>query len=289
MDRLGMLDAWLAVSGEGSVRLSSCFPFQGKTLFVAPPRSLWPPAPSARVRWKGARFVPVSLIPELLNDQPLDENRWRIDGPSECLLPQDRAGAGPSRVVMRSSAAVDRLTGASEPHATACLEFAPNSGMWMAASFDDDDVRNRWSDPVKAALRLLGDSGIGGERSRGWGRFELPEFREGTFPSLIMPPPPAELEPAWWLLSLFHPGGDETVDWTRGRYDSITRGGRLESNAGWGAIKKTTKMVVEGSVLVSDFPLRGVLPDVAPDGFAHPVLRSGLAFALPIGWKGAAS
>jgi len=285
MQRLGMLEEWLGASSDAAVRLSSAFPFQGKTLYVAPPRSLWPPAPSARLRWRGARLVPVQVVADLIADKPLDENRWRVDGSSECLVPVDRPGPGPTRIAVRSAAAVDRLTGAVEPHATACLEFAPGAGMWLAVSFADDDAANRWSEPVRAALRLLADSGIGGERSRGWGRFESPEFRAGTFPDLLIPKPAEELEPAWWLLSLFQPGETESVHWNRGRYDTVTRSGRVESSAGWGASKKSSRMVVEGSVLISDFPLRGTLRDVAPDGFAHPVLRSGMAFALPLGWK----
>src|SRR5580693_4050618 len=65
MARLGMIEEWLdatARAAEPAVRFSSCFPLQGGTLFVVPPRSLWPPPPSAKVRWKGARFVPLSVV-----------------------------------------------------------------------------------------------------------------------------------------------------------------------------------------------------------------------------------
>jgi CRISPR type III-A-associated RAMP protein Csm4 len=285
MNSLDMLEDWLEAAREAKVRISSAFPFLGKLLFVAPPRGIWPPAPSARVRWKGARFIPVPLVADLLADQPLDETRWRVDGASECLLPVDRGGSGPTRVGLRSSAAVDRITGASDPHSASCLEFAPNAGMWLAVSFEDEEARIRWEHAVKSALRLLSDTGIGGERSRGWGRFELPEFRDGGFPELLIPPPAIEHEPAWWLLSLFHPAEQDAIDWGRGRYDIRLRGGRIESPAGWGAEKKTTRMVGEGSVLISDFPPRGAATQVAPDGFPHPVLRSGVAFALPVAWK----
>jgi hypothetical protein len=40
-------------------------------------------------------------------------------------------------------------------------------------------------------------------------------------------------------------------------------------------------MVEEGAVLVAG-SLRGRAVDVAPDGFAHPVYRSGLALAVPV-------
>ena len=285
MNRMSLLEEWLAATSEAAVRISSAFPFQGKTLFIAPPRSLWPPAPSARVRWRGAQLVPISIVADLIAEKPLDETRWRVDGASECLIPVDRPGPGPTRIALRTSAAVDRLTGNSEPHTTACLEFAPGAGMWLAVSFADENAALRWTERMKAALRLLADTGIGGERSRGWGRFETPEFREGKFPDLLVPAPEGELAPAWWLLSLYHPSDGDVVDWADGRYEVTIRSGRVESNAGWGATKKSTRMVSEGSVLISDFPPRGSTPDVAPDGFAHPVFRSGLAFSLPIAWK----
>jgi len=196
MVRLGMLEDWLAAtagnaatSTEGSaVRFSSCYPFQRKTLFVVPPQSVWPPPPSAKLRYKGARFVPLSLVSSLLADQPLDESRWLLDGASECLLPSDR-NEGPFRVVLRTAAAVDRVTpGACEVHTTACLEFAPACGLWFLVGFASPEARSRWSGPVKTALRLLADSGFGGERSQGWGRSETPEFIDGDLKHLMLPP-----------------------------------------------------------------------------------------------------
>ena len=62
---------------------------------------------------------------------------------------------------------------------------------------------------------------------------------------------------------------------------------RVESAAGWGAPKKITRMVTEGSVLVSAQPPRGSVRDVAPDGFEHPVFRAGFAVAIPLPGGGA--
>jgi len=306
-------------------------------------------------------------------------------------------------------------------------------------SFADDAARERWSDPVKAAFRLLADSGFGGERSRGWGRSEAPEFVEGSLPDMMLgtggplsrapkkrrekpakaaetqgpeagvggqgpgagdepspvapveppteeppvppveeppveePPlsePPAEAPPvqeppveeppaeepepleeasqrekpdvagfsmspdedtpeppaepalsdvpveavpepvaaepaeatppapsphppapepaperarggqAYWLLSLYTPSADDTVDWSRGSYSLVHRAGRVDTS---GDLKKHISMVTEGSVVVASQPPRGAAPDVAPEGCAHPVFRAGFAVAIPIG------
>ncbi|MEK7404044.1 MAG: hypothetical protein AAB225_02955 [Acidobacteriota bacterium] len=296
MARLGALEEWLEATARhprsAAVRLSSCFPYLEDVHFVAPPRTLWPPPPSARIRWQGARFVPLALVADLLTDKPPREQEWLLDGPSECLIPAGlrSAAPGPFRPGLRSHAAVDRLSGNTEVHRTACLEFAEGAGLWAVAAFADEAAWARWSEPLRAALRLLADSGIGGERSLGWGRSATPEFIDGELPGLLMAVPEAPTasanggpaEAAYWLLSLFVPAADDSIDWQRGSYSLVTRGGRVESAAGWGQPKKLLRMVSEGSVLYAGARLRGTAPDVAPDGFPHPVFRSGLALAIAI-------
>jgi CRISPR type III-A-associated RAMP protein Csm4 len=326
MSSLGMRDEWLdatARCAEGpAVRFSSCFPFVGETAFVTPPRSIWPPASgvtAVKTRWKSARFVPLHLVAALLGGQPLREDEWTVDGASECLLAARQAG--PFRTNVRWSAAIDRLTGNAERHSTACIEFRRGAGLWAVAAFSDDAAHARWADLVRGALRLLADSGFGGERSRGWGRSAQPEFVEGMLPEMILPdiqsgaaagddagtgesaasaadesaatagmaaeppvaPPVATVHATpHWLLSLFTPAGEDAVDWNRGNYTVVARGGRIDSPAGFGERKKQLQMVTEGSVLVAGETIRGAAPDVAPAGFAHPVFRAGFALSIPL-------
>jgi len=382
MARLGSLDQWLdatARNGAPAVSFSSCFPFLDEIGFVIPPRTIWPPTSpalmSARVRWKSARFVPLDVVRAMLAGEALDENHWSLDGASECLVPAGHSG--PFRTGVRWSAAVDRLTGAAERHSTACIEFRPGAGLWTIVSFQDETAHSHWLEPIKAAFRLLADTGFGGERSRGWGRSEPPEFTDGTLPDLVLgnrgqepgaggqvversvelspleapqesapaepevqivaeqitalaplalglwPPAPDEppvtepvppeseapiaaepvTEPplpapgpwplapvplpapavqAHWLLSLFTPAPDDSVDWRRGNYVVLARCGRVDSPAGSGELKKEIQMVAEGSVLCAAAPPRGSAADVAPDGFAHPVFRAGFALSIPL-------
>ncbi|MGC9951460.1 MAG: hypothetical protein ABSF64_34325 [Bryobacteraceae bacterium] len=318
MSTLGMRDAWLdatARNAEGpAVRFSSCFPFLGETAFIVPPRSIWPPAggvSAVKTRWKGARFIPLHLVAAILGGQPLHEDEWTVDGASECLLPAGRTG--PFRYNVRWSAAIDRLTGNAERHATACIEFRRDAGLWAMVSFTDEAAHAQWSGLVRGALKLLADSGFGGERSRGWGRSAQPEFVEGMLPDMILPdagldpaarrrgdaassapveaaevedaPEPPAAPPgvtSHWLLSLFTPGVGDAVDWKRGNYTVIARGGRIDSPAGFGERKKQLQMVAEGSVLVAGDTIHGAAPDVAPEGFAHPVFRAGFALSIPL-------
>jgi CRISPR type III-A-associated RAMP protein Csm4 len=324
MRQLGMAEEWFEATARSvatpAVRISSFYPFQGKTLLVVPPRNIWPPADSTKVRYKGARFVPLPVVESLLADRTIDENRWAVDGESECLIPHD-SGRGPFRVAIRSSASVDRLeTGRVESHSTACLEFARDAGLWTVVQFADASAAGKWQGSVRSAFALLADSGFGGERSRGWGRSETPEWtawnsavgkplpdgrgseedgrgsedngRGGEVAqdeALVPEPvPAATTDRAYWLLSLYLPGTEDSVDWKRGSYSTITRRGRIESSAHWGEAKNATLMVSEGSVLVADGELNGAAHNIAPEGFSHPVYRAGFAVAIPIPWRVAA-
>ena len=291
MSRLGMLEDWLAATALGeqsAVVFSSCFPFQGDTLYVVAPRTVWPPAESSKVRWKGARFVPLSIVRGLLTGTAPAEDQWRVDAVSECLIPSSApASTGPVRVSVRTHAAMDRYGAGLVPHSTACLEFAAGAGLWCVAAFADEAARDRWTASLTAALRLLADSGFGGERSQGWGRAHQPEIAEGELLDLLGIAKP-EGEPAFWMLSLFHPAPSDAVDWTQGNYAITMRGGRVESDAGSGSPKKPTRMVTEGSVLAASSAPNGSAIDVAPEGFPHPVFRSGFALALPIPQRAAA-
>lgn len=279
MARLGALEEWLDATAravESAVRFSSCFPFHGDSLYATPPRSLWPPPASSRVRWKGARFVPLSVIQTLASGKPVSDEGWAVDGPSETLIAMGTQG--PFRVSVRSSAAVDREGTAVAPHSSACLEFAHNAGLWMTVAFASAEAREKWKAPVIAALRLLADSGFGGKRSSGWGRAEISVSDSEP----LLKSSNGSGDSAWWMLSLYHPSPGDSVDWARGDYAIVTRSGRVESDAGWGGAKRPTRMIAEGSVVVAASEPRGVATDVAPEGFPHPVYRAGYALAIPI-------
>ncbi len=290
ISQLDSIEPWLeATVGTAAVRLSSLFPWQGDMLFVPAPKGLWPPPASSRVRWGGARFIPSRVLELMLAGKTIEEDRWLVDGPSACLAPSGGRfrGTGPFREGLRTGAAVDRWNGGAEPYRTACLEFAEDAGMWGLAVFRDETARASWSGPLRAAFRLLADHGIGGERSLGWGRSAEPQFREGLLSELLFRHPVEHAEPpnARWLLSLYRPAPGDAVDWSLGSYSVVTRTGRTWSPARSGDLKRSVRMVSEGSVLVSSMELSGSACDVAPPGFPHPVWAAGFAVSLPVIWK----
>jgi CRISPR type III-A-associated RAMP protein Csm4 len=269
MRSLGWLEEWLDATARAElgsvVRFSSLFPFMGKTRLVVPPKSVWPPANPGKLYLQGAKLIPLDIV----KNGAVEESRWSVDGESECLLPM---GVGaPFKISMRGAAAVDRLTGVAEPHRTACLEFAPNAGWWGVFSVSDPV----WEARVKSALRLLADSGFGGERSRGWGRSAEPQFSDASH---LFAQKGAD--GLCWLLSMYSPHENDVVDWSGGEYAAAVRSGWADSPAGAGA-KKSVRMIEAGSVLAAG-SLLGRAVDVAPDGFPHPVYRAGFALTMPV-------
>ncbi len=308
-ERLGLLGDWLKATAEATtpaVVFSSLFPFQGETLFVPPPATLWPPPAaalrastsvlSAKVRWRAARFVPVSLIETLLLSQRLLADQWAPDAESACLLRRDRPQSSPFRVTTRTVGVVDRMNHGHDTHSLACVEFEAGSGLWALASFDsssDASSSEVWKDRLRAALRLLADSGFGGRRSSGWGQVSRIGISEGEWPALLFPKLARKKQDersaangnnsaGHWLLSLFTPGDTDEIDWARGNYSVTARGGYVENGTGSGRSKKTVRMVEEGSVLKSANSLRGRTVDVAPEGLDHPVYRAGFALSLAL-------
>jgi CRISPR type III-A-associated RAMP protein Csm4 len=307
MRQLGWLEAWLEATARAPIpalALSSLLPFQGDALFAPPPATLWPPPPAlvnasspvflSKVRWSAARFVPLTLIESMLAGQSVLADQWLPDPESGCLLRRDRPSSSPFRAGARSAAAVDRLSRAAvEPHSCAAVEFEAGSGLWAVARYRDEAARTAWNDHLMSAFRLLADSGFGGRRSSGWGRAAEPEFQPGAWPALLLPRLPRARDAndatnvngahaLYWMLSVYSPAPADAIDWAQGDYRIIMRRGRIESGSALDLEKRSLRMIVEGSVIAAREAPRGAAVDVAPDGFAHPVYRSGLALALKL-------
>jgi CRISPR type III-A-associated RAMP protein Csm4 len=275
MAQLGLADEWRRAQWaavDPAVRFSSLFPFAGRTLFVIPPRQFWPPAASPRVRWKAARFVPLAVVADLAAGRGIREERWEVDFHSECLI---AAGSqAPCRIALRRAAAIDRVAaGAADPHETACLEFAPGAGLWCVATFRDPAAWEEWSRPVEAAFRLLADSGIGGERGRGWGLADSVEMQAGDFPQLLLPEFAGQKGRDYWLLSLFSPAAEDFVDWSTGAYTFVSRAG---------ADTLSAPMTAEGSVIQCESAPVGAAVNLASPESRHPRWRAGFAVAVPL-------
>jgi len=195
----------------------------------------------------------------------------------------------------------DRRTGNSLLYHFGLIYFSEDegkgkSGLYFLVKCRDEDVENR----LKAVLKLLGEIGIGGERSSGYGRFkaEWCELDERwAIPQEILDYPSGRV-----TLSLYYPSNYDAV-LPVVNYGLLRRTGWVESPF---APKPEHRLVVhmfeEGSIfdvnknlsLFKIAPLSipaetfgvGALVDVAPkkflDRIGHSVYRYGLAFTVPV-------
>ena len=178
--------------------------------------------------------------------------------------------------------AVDRITAATNLYHTGLVQFQwekETSGLYFLLNYSYEN--KQLEKELKAALNLLGEEGIGGERSSGAGRFtaewlELPETwnkivkASGTHHTLI---------------SLFWDSSITEEFLQNAAYEIQECGGWIaQSNIR----RRKVRMFAEGSVFAQK--PQGELVDVTPAELIdnagkpkfHPIYRSGISLALPI-------
>ena len=149
-------------------------------------------------------------------------------------------------------------------------------GLFFLASCSDDMKQK-----LHGALKMLGDSGIGGERSLGYGRFSV---NIDYIPDGFLREP--EDSNAFIILSLHHPTERDLQELAgandRNFYDLAQRGGWIDSPFIKSAQRKLRcRMLREGSVL--GFKPTGKLANVTPAGNSqHAIYRYGIPFTLKV-------
>ncbi len=174
---------------------------------------------------------------------------------------------------------VDRITRATNLYHIGFVQFEweeNRSGLYFLVYFPEGD--SQLEHDLQAALHLLGEEGIGGERSSGAGRFEI-EW-------LLLPEPWQKVVDFdsgshYSLISLFweSPLSDEFLK--NASYEIQERGGWIAESQ---QRRKMVRMFAEGSVFLNK--PQGRLVDVTPKDFnRHRVYRSGVSLSLPIQCK----
>jgi CRISPR-associated protein Csm4 len=157
--------------------------------------------------------------------------------------------------------------------------FDNTSGLFFLASFDSTEKQARF----EAALRLLGDSGVGADRSIGRGCFSFT-----TEPFEFQSPAGST---AHVLLSLYHPTRNEVdqgiLAGKQSAYSLMRRSGHAGSHGAHQFRRADCWMLTEGAVL--PFAPEGQIPCVLErsDYIPHNVYRYGKAFCLPMATGGA--
>lgn len=172
---------------------------------------------------------------------------------------------------------VDRINSRSQVYAAGRVTFVDGGGLYFLVSYTDES----WRERVEKVLRVMGETGIGGERSSGHGQFAL----EGIDSFSLQQPSGhgmrfVTLSPCWPTEAEVRSGVLENAD-----YSLLNRRGWIGSPDGMNLRRKGVRMLGEGATLEKK-PI-GALANVTPDPepgaskLPHPVYRYGLAFPVP--------
>ena len=148
------------------------------------------------------------------------------------------------------------------------------------------DVPDDSKADFEKTVELLGIYGIGGERSVGYGNFEVIQFDHQPQIPWLQPSVAKPQPNLFYTMSLYLPSQHEVQSGVLdppAAYDCTIREGWIHGSAGTTYTKKSTRMCLEGGVFKRVAQQHGELRDVTPDEFNRPhrVYRCGKAFEFP--------
>lgn len=170
----------------------------------------------------------------------------------------------------------------SEPFSVGAYAFAKNAGLFIIVGFDNPELEAIWD----TLLASLGLTGIGGERSSGYGKFEVREklnVQENSeqvdlaaLNRLIM----AKEATRYITLSATVPNGDEVRQCHAGYYKVKKRGGFIVSPGCSGVKRNTYYVLTEGSCL--DRAVNGRVVTFSHPDVPHAIYRNGMGFCIGV-------
>lgn len=270
-------------------KISSCFPVIKERRYLPLPigaldtaieqssEEKWGAEPSVK-HLKRVRFVSEELFGRVARGERV---QLKEVGPADVFPSFEKESAILLVKGQRPRIRVNQLTGGVEEASFFyCTDnfFCEGAGLFFLVSFTTEEAERKFD----AALRLLGDNGLGGDRSIGKGRFsyEKKEFHVES----------PNGESVYCLLSLYRPSKEEVsrgiLTHKHSAYGLTRRSGRASSIFTSRFRRADTWMLTEGSILPFD-PV-GTVPVVLKesDEIPHRVYRYGLALTVSISSEG---
>lgn len=272
-----------------ATRVSSAFPYVGEEIFFPKPFSKLPRIEDVedgkQSKWiKKLEFIGGKLFFQLLNGELNSIQSEQLAGKGSFLsehaelsrLMEKESDMHLLKAATSQRVAIPEEGSDPDPYYMDRVYMAQGSGLFFLAEFTHDDAQARF----ESALRLLGENGVGTDRSVGNGCFSV-----GSVEDLTIPLPAHSCHVI--NLSLFCPSMDEVpvVLMPDSSYNLVKRGGYISSpseESKVGFRKRSVFMFQEGSVFPSA-PLQGRILDLRPSTpeIGHPVWRDGRAIFLP--------
>ena len=259
------------IAGGGFFRLSSAFPYFKDTYFLPRPLNLdlteygFDGKKAKRVKYLDYQLFQKAIKNHLKNS---DFSEYCQESVSGCLVPLSYSGREIIKEVEVPRVALDSVSSNSNIYYFNQVVFGPDSGLYCLVRCSDE----LWAQ-VKTCFRILGDEGIGGDRSSGKGLFKVDFPGSMEFPDLENPK-------SYLILSLYYPSPNEASR-LDAEYTLQTRSGYVYSLDETSIRRKTVTMLAEASVVYSDTEPAGKLVDITPPGFnRHRVWRLGVPFCI---------
>lgn len=255
----------------GLLKLSDAFPWKGEELCFPRPcleaSARHNGDASKRKTMKKLEYLPLAKYDEFIHSL--------LTG-SEADIDSLQMSFGQESVQMRAAV---QGSEAALPYAVGQFRFNADCGLFFILGAESSSL----FEDILAAVRLLGQSGIGGKISSGCGSFEVaqaaPVCSLGTPQGKRLERHLAEQDTDMWVsLTTALPRDDELDTALDGALFQLTRrGGFVQSAAVSGPSKKQEQFFLKaGATFRRRF--EGDVYDVAPSGCGHPVYR----YAVPI-------
>jgi CRISPR-associated protein Csm4 len=250
--------------------LSSAFPYWQETFFLPKPMTRLPGFADAATRQADGKLLKeTTYLPRELFVAWIQGHTF----PLEQIATANSLIARMAHRELIPRVALGRDSAMSEIFHVGVLRFAPEGGLYFLIRLQDDTLAPN----LRAALHLLGEMGVGGERTYGLGRFTVRlEPADAPWMALEVKAGPRHL-----TLALFCPPPEDLDRLDEAcAYGLIERKGWIHSPYTYRQLKrKSVTMFAEGSVFAQ--ALAGQVLDVTPAAWdrasSHPIYR----FALP--------
>ena len=277
--------------------ISSAFPFYKDTLFIKKPYSRLKINQQEferhRKKVKKAAFISMSLFEKFAKGEEISVSEKNfleggflsdVEINEQIYSVQERPRSSIPRYIPDSSEESSEGSAADEEvkteiFYTTAVHFSDNAGLFFFASFENEEVKKQFD----GALYLLGDTGIGGNRTNGYGLFEVEKTEKFDNP----------LESGDYsiALSLYHPKEEEVKSGilNGAHFNVVSRQSWIFSGSARPYRSKRVRMFDEGGIFKGCSDLSGDVPDITPriaeeaNIFPHRIYRYGkiFKFCLP--------
>lgn len=260
-----------------SFRVSSAFPFQGETLFLPKPAfdDIFESIDTKeRKHAKGVKYLPVDDFVQVCKGKKIafDATKTKKQGAFYTHTEVQIETTVLQRVAIPRMQETD-----ANPFYMQRTFFGEGAGLYAVVCLPENETHKKH---FKAALRLLGEQGIGTDRNVGNGHFEA-EICEKPL-ELDLP----EAGTHWLNLGLYCPEKQETLPALEESYFALVkRGGWIaspENENDMNLRKKSVYMLAEGSVLKAGKKPEGKIINLQPEGHSHEIWRDGRSIFLSI-------